>query len=281
MAKPTDVEVAKLGIVYVLSNPSMPGMVKIGKTENPDMQVRLEALYSTGVPLPFKCELAFEVKDETLVEHALHDVLHKQRVNQNREFFQIEPVKLRPLLELLGSEIRQDGWYAGIDAASRAAAATFAVQAGEDDPNRVFMQEMSNVLQTDHDFPKPRGLHRRHWNFSSGFHRIHYNVGFYGDATQVRVRLSIFRDGKESARQLFDMLKERRPDIDGALNLEDVQWERELEKSECMITAYAPGSIDSSEELWTTHNWLVETAVKFREVFTRYLEELEPTSRKM
>ena len=45
------------GIVYVLTNPAIPGMVKIGKTSR-GMNARLNELYSTGVPLPFECAYA-------------------------------------------------------------------------------------------------------------------------------------------------------------------------------------------------------------------------------
>ena len=45
------------GSVYVLTNPAMPNMVKIGKTTR-DVELRLADLYSTGVPLPFECEYA-------------------------------------------------------------------------------------------------------------------------------------------------------------------------------------------------------------------------------
>lgn len=45
-------------IVYVLTNPAMPGIVKIGKTNREDPQVRMSELYTTGVPLPFECAIA-------------------------------------------------------------------------------------------------------------------------------------------------------------------------------------------------------------------------------
>ena len=41
-------------IVYVLTNQAMPGIVKIGMTERDDVQRRMNELYSTGVPLPFR-----------------------------------------------------------------------------------------------------------------------------------------------------------------------------------------------------------------------------------
>jgi hypothetical protein len=39
-------------IVYVLTNPAMPGLVKIGSTVSEDASIRLAQLYSTGVPFP-------------------------------------------------------------------------------------------------------------------------------------------------------------------------------------------------------------------------------------
>jgi len=44
------------GSVYVLTNPAMPNMVKIGKTTR-DVELRLVDLYSTGVPLPFNVSM--------------------------------------------------------------------------------------------------------------------------------------------------------------------------------------------------------------------------------
>ena len=42
------------GIVYLLTNPCMPGIVKIGKTSRTDLQNRMKELYTTGVPVPFE-----------------------------------------------------------------------------------------------------------------------------------------------------------------------------------------------------------------------------------
>lgn len=270
-----------MGIIYVLSNPCMPGIVKIGQTSRNNIRNRLSELFSTGVPLPFKCELAFEVEDEAAVERALHDVLDRLRVNRNREFFKVEPDNLRSILELLGTKITQEGWYDGIDATSRLAVETFTDMGNDDDPHRSFLRGMSNILRSEHNFPQPREIRRHHWNFRSGFRRIHYNVGFHSDGRHVRVRLSIFMDGKDSARRLYDLLEENESDIRKKLDVRDLRWERETEPSECMITAYTPGSIDDSDEqMVRTRDWLVATAAKFMEVFTPHLKKFEPISRK-
>lgn len=87
------------GIVYLLTNPAMPGLVKIGKTTRDDPQLRMGDLYTTGVPLPFDCELAMEVEDETQVETAFHQAFEPNRINPKREFFKIDVVQADTELE--------------------------------------------------------------------------------------------------------------------------------------------------------------------------------------
>ena len=70
------------GSVYVLTNPAMPNMVKIGKTTR-DVELRLADLYSTGVPLPFECEYAAKVKDVDKTEKAFHTAFNYAGLNLN------------------------------------------------------------------------------------------------------------------------------------------------------------------------------------------------------
>ena len=91
------------GVVYVLTNPAMPGIVKIGKTTR-GMSARLNELYSTGVPLPFECAYAARVDDESKVERAFHQAFGPYRINPRREFFDIHPEQAIALLELMASE---------------------------------------------------------------------------------------------------------------------------------------------------------------------------------
>ena len=90
-------------IVYVLTNPAMPGIVKIGMTDRDDVRLRMGELYSTGVPLPFECVAALEVADQqaSRVEDALHSAFSPHRVNASREFFRIDPDQVEALLEIL------------------------------------------------------------------------------------------------------------------------------------------------------------------------------------
>ena len=90
------------GIVYVLTNSAMPGLVKIGMTTRESIDTRMKELYSTGVPVPFDCEYACEVKasDCAKIEKALHTAFKPNRINDNREFFQIKPEQATAILEL-------------------------------------------------------------------------------------------------------------------------------------------------------------------------------------
>lgn len=89
-------------IVYILTNEAMPGLVKIGLTT--DLKTRVSQLYSTGVPLPFNCEYAAVVADASTVEKALHIAFGDKRLHDRREFFEIDPVQARVVLELLAIE---------------------------------------------------------------------------------------------------------------------------------------------------------------------------------
>lgn len=94
------------GIVYVLTNPSMPGLVKIGMTTRDNLDTRMRELYGTGVPVPFECAYACKVKtsDCTKIEKALHTAFAPNRINANREFFQIKPEQAKAILELFNKE---------------------------------------------------------------------------------------------------------------------------------------------------------------------------------
>jgi hypothetical protein len=99
-------QVMEYGIVYLLTNPVMPGLVKIGMTTREDMDARMKELYSTGVPVPFVCQFACKVKkaDCVRIEKALHKAFNPQRINANREFFRIQVEQAKAILELFHHE---------------------------------------------------------------------------------------------------------------------------------------------------------------------------------
>ncbi|MFQ6226272.1 GIY-YIG nuclease family protein [Nocardia sp. NPDC002869] len=76
------------GFVYALSNPTMPGLVKIGMTERL-IANRAGELQSTGVALPFDVEYGMMTSHPKNVEAAAHEILRNHRVAPNREYFRV------------------------------------------------------------------------------------------------------------------------------------------------------------------------------------------------
>ena len=92
------------GIVYILTNPAIPNMIKIGMTNNEDVKVRMAQLYTSGVPLPFECVYAARVANYESVEKALHIAFGPDRVNPKREFFEIEAMQAIAIIKLMELE---------------------------------------------------------------------------------------------------------------------------------------------------------------------------------
>lgn len=89
-------------VIYVLINQAMPGLVKIGLTAGP-VDKRMRELDSTGIPLPFECFAAWEVKNAAAAEKALHLAFGDHRLRDRREFFRISPDKPTALLKVFGT----------------------------------------------------------------------------------------------------------------------------------------------------------------------------------
>jgi T5orf172 domain len=84
------------GYVYILTNPVYPGLVKVGKTCR-DVRERRDELYTTGVPLPFDIYATFKTTKYNELEEYLHRNL-TGRINENREFFKIDPEEIMDLV---------------------------------------------------------------------------------------------------------------------------------------------------------------------------------------
>lgn len=90
-------------IVYLLTNPVMPDLVKVGRTTNLEERLRSLSTHS-GVPVPFEVFYACEVADSAKVERQVHEGFGDHRINPKREFFRINPERLLAILKLV--EIR-------------------------------------------------------------------------------------------------------------------------------------------------------------------------------
>jgi len=93
------------GYVYILSNESLPGLIKIGIT-NRDPFARAAELRTTGVPTPFVVVAALLVTDPAGTEARLHQTLSADRVDQGREFFRTPiPTAVSLLLTSAGEHL--------------------------------------------------------------------------------------------------------------------------------------------------------------------------------
>ena len=89
--------------VYILTNDSMPGIIKIGWTDN-SVEQRMKELDKTGTPLPFTCYFAKRVDDPRFVESKLHEAFDEFRIRENREFFRMSPDQAKAALEIASGE---------------------------------------------------------------------------------------------------------------------------------------------------------------------------------
>ena len=84
-----DTEMVENGYVYVMVNPSIPDMVKIGMTTKDPNERAKELSSATGVPTPFMLVYYKPFKNCYLTEQRIHQYLESKgyRVKNNREFF--------------------------------------------------------------------------------------------------------------------------------------------------------------------------------------------------
>ena len=88
--------------VYVLSNPTQPGILKIGYTKlTPDERAK-QISAATGVALPYEVTWAFRCFNGEQMEGEVHRALEKYRVNSQREFFQIGIFEAKETIEKIG-----------------------------------------------------------------------------------------------------------------------------------------------------------------------------------
>lgn len=87
------------GWVYILTNPSMPGLVKVGFTTRDPTTRAAELTAAAGVPTPFTIAWCRAVADCAAVESTVHRMLDDRRVSGRREFFRCDLTTARQVVE--------------------------------------------------------------------------------------------------------------------------------------------------------------------------------------
>ncbi|MEY8241906.1 MAG: GIY-YIG nuclease family protein [Gammaproteobacteria bacterium] len=78
----------EIGFVYILSNESLPGLLKIGFTSLL-AEDRAKDLFTTGLPTEFKVEFRVCSSYPRAVERRAHEIMESCRLSVRREFFKI------------------------------------------------------------------------------------------------------------------------------------------------------------------------------------------------
>jgi hypothetical protein len=113
------------GWVYVLTNPAMSGLVKIGCTERtPEIRAR-ELSGATGVPQAFVVAWAWPVADWKAVERITHNKLGKLRANGNREFFRCSVPQARRAVKRAARAYMRPVWLRLLVGPRRSSRASF------------------------------------------------------------------------------------------------------------------------------------------------------------
>jgi hypothetical protein len=97
------------GYIYCFSNPSMPGILKVGMTERTP-KIRLDEANASDTwrpPTPYKIELAKKVYNASGKEKTLHILLEQYtyRIHPRREFFRVSSEEVLKFFDLIDGEI--------------------------------------------------------------------------------------------------------------------------------------------------------------------------------
>jgi hypothetical protein len=92
------------GYIYILSNASMPGLIKIGCTTRSPEERRRELSRSTGIPIDFEIEFEIYSANIKTVESEVHKKLSKYRFG--KEFFRLDVYTVIDILREKVNELR-------------------------------------------------------------------------------------------------------------------------------------------------------------------------------
>jgi hypothetical protein len=96
--------------VYVLTNPTMPGLCKIGFTKNKPSERVKQINSGTGVAMDFVVEWAFPCFNAHDVEKQVHKYLENNgfRVSRNKEFFNVSVNEAKAVVERIGEPYKMN-----------------------------------------------------------------------------------------------------------------------------------------------------------------------------
>jgi hypothetical protein len=99
------------GWVYIITTKSMSDLVKIGFSTK-DPQARAAELNHTGNPHPYRVEYDVLVDDPRKIEQAIHEILKKKNLHENKEWFKCSTqFAIQEIRNAVGSQIIVENLY--------------------------------------------------------------------------------------------------------------------------------------------------------------------------
>jgi hypothetical protein len=78
------------GFIYMLGNPAMPGLFKVGRTALDPRERAKQLSRVSGVPAEFEALMYSQVRDALSAEWRAHYQLQHFRMRRQREFFRLD-----------------------------------------------------------------------------------------------------------------------------------------------------------------------------------------------
>jgi len=92
--------------IYILTNPSTPDIVKIGRTFN--LSKHKKTLDSCDLPTPYEYYYVCMVDDSRFTLNQIYKGFNDYRTNPNKDFFKIDPDKIVSILKLVEVVYEED-----------------------------------------------------------------------------------------------------------------------------------------------------------------------------
>jgi hypothetical protein len=275
------------GFVYVMTNPAMPGLVKIGSTQLLPAK-RARQLGGTGVPADFKVVAFRRFEDELRAERELQAMFHIHRVHSRREFFQVTIEEAQTaLLQLSEAKLQRLPTFAngpkaldpvgGDDPPAKAKPMSYTNASVLGYPYWTRFNEMradKNLLPRFEN-AGPRFFHRHFLVFPSkqnGKRNIHYEGRIRINDPQVSMRLIL--KTADNIKELFDIIAAEREEIERETKL-PLRWLREQGRYESHIAVERDDMDPRDVGEWVRqHAWLSEVVSGFERALRSRVEKL-------
>jgi hypothetical protein len=272
---PIDEQAKTGGYVYIMTNPAMPGLVKIGSTKLMPEKRAHELSKSTAVPHPFQVEASHLFDDELRAERELGSALAQYRVNSSREFYACQERAVEALTKLasgitlanVSPTLRQRDKAMNINTNASALAPSYWGRFDEFRMEKNLLPRFENA--------GPFFFHRYFLVRPSKQNRgrnIHYEGRIRINSPQVSMRV-IFKTAPD-IKELFDIVACYKREIEQAIGF-SLQWIRDRGRKESHIATKRDDMDPRNFGEWDRqHAWLSEIVSGFEAVLRPQIAKL-------